>query len=203
MASLEVLPLASRGISNDNGMFLSQVKERDRKRYFRVDDDGKANMTAPAEAATWFRLVSVSLENDVAHPGALGDEIGVATRWQLPGVFAGNPPDALARVQAKIDSADWGYDPRSGDWAGKAIAAALDLDLSDEVQKERCKGMLEAWIAAKALKVLPRTASRLCGEAAQDKAKAETIYENAIARANGLRAAIDALNETKPAGQTR
>jgi hypothetical protein len=134
----------------------AQVKEKDRKRYFRVDDDGKANMTAPAEAATWFRLISVPLENDVAHPGALGDEIGVATSWQLPGVFAGNPPDALARVQAKIDGADWGKDPRSGDWAGKAIAAALDLDLSDEVQKERCKGMLEAWIAAKALKVLPK-----------------------------------------------
>jgi hypothetical protein len=139
MASLEVLPSASRGISNDNGMFLSQVKERDRKRYVRIDDDGKANMTAPAEAATWFRLVSVPLENDVAHPGAMGDEIGVATRWQLPGVFADNPPDALARVQPKIDSADWGYDPRSGAWAGKAIAAALDRDLSDEVQKKRCK----------------------------------------------------------------
>ena len=42
---------------------------------------------------------------------------------------------------------------------------------------------------------------RLCGEAAQDKATAETIYENAIARADGLRAAIEALNETKPVGQ--
>jgi hypothetical protein len=109
---------------------------------FGFDDDGRANMTAPAEAATWFRLVSVPLENDVAHLGALGDEIGVATSWQLPGVFASNPPDALARVQAKIDSADWGYDPRSGDWAGKAIAAALELDLSDEAQKERCKASL-------------------------------------------------------------
>jgi hypothetical protein len=53
---------------------------------------------------------------------------GVATSWQLPGVFAGNPPDALAQVQAKIDSADWGYDPHSGDWAGKAIAAASNPD---------------------------------------------------------------------------
>jgi hypothetical protein len=69
-------------------------------------------------------------------------------------------PDALARVQVKIDSADWGYDQRSGDWAGKAIAAALDLDLSDEVQKERCKGMLEAWIAAKALKCCQNQAQR-------------------------------------------
>jgi hypothetical protein len=48
---------------------------------------------------------------------------------------------------------------------------------------------------------LQSTASRLCGEAAQDKARAETIYENAIARADGLTAAIDALNETKPVGQ--
>jgi hypothetical protein len=162
----------------------AQVREKDRKRYFRVDDDGKANMTAPAEAATWFRLVSVPLyNNNPADPNAYGDEIGVATSWQLPGVFAGTPPDALARVQAKIDGADWGKDPRSGDWAGKAIAAALDLDLSDEVQKERCKGMLEAWIASKALKVLQKPSpttrgrdrdsvvvgNRVEGEAAQDE----------------------------------
>jgi AAA domain len=134
----------------------AQVKEKDRKRYFRVDDDGKANMTAPAEAATWFKLISVQLENDVAHPGAFGDEIGVATSWQLPGVFAGLPPDALETVQTKIDSADWGYDPRSEDWAGKAIAATLDLDLSDEVQKRRVKGLLQARKASGALKVLQK-----------------------------------------------
>ena len=134
----------------------AQVKEKDRKRYFRVDNDGKANMTAPAEAATWFRLVSVPLYNNPADPNAYGDEIGVVTSCQLPGVFASLPSDALARVQAKIDSADWGYDPRSRDWAGKAIAAALDLDLSDEVQKERVKGLLQAWKDSKALKVLQK-----------------------------------------------
>jgi hypothetical protein len=95
----------------------AQVKEKDRKRYFRVDDDGKANMTAPAEAATWFRL-------DVAHPGASGDEIGVATSWQLPGVFAGTTPDALARVQAEIDAGGpWAKDSQAHDWVGHAIAA--------------------------------------------------------------------------------
>ncbi|HXN88906.1 MAG TPA: AAA family ATPase [Methylocella sp.] len=132
----------------------AQVKEKDRKSYFRVDDGGKANMTAPTESATWFRLISVHLYNDPADPNAFGDSIGVVTSWKLPGIFAGNPPDALARIQAKIDSGDWGKDPRSGDWAGKAIAAVLDIDLSDEVQKERCKGMLEAWLQSKALKVL-------------------------------------------------
>jgi len=35
-----------------------------------------------------------------------------------------------------------------------------------------------------ALRDLQATASRLCGQAAQDKATAETIYENAIARAS-------------------
>ena len=63
-------------------------------------------------------------------------------------------------------------------------------------------GIDEEWEAAMtALRDLQATASRLCGEAAQDKATAETIYENAIARADGLRATIEALNETKPVGQ--
>jgi hypothetical protein len=44
-------------------------------------------------------------------------------------------------------------------------------------------GIDEEWEAAMtALRDLQATASRLCGEAAQDKARAETIYENAIAR---------------------
>jgi hypothetical protein len=59
-------------------------------------------------------------------------------------------------------------------------------------------GIDEEWEAAMtALRDLQATASRLCGEAAQDKATAETIYENAIARADGLRAAIEALNCTR------
>jgi hypothetical protein len=32
----------------------------------------------------------------------------------------------------------------------------VQADLSDEVQKERCKSMLEAWIASKALKVVQK-----------------------------------------------
>jgi hypothetical protein len=58
----------------------AQVRESDRKRYFRVDDDGKANMTAPAEAATWFKLVSVPLYNNPADPNDYGDVIGEARR---------------------------------------------------------------------------------------------------------------------------
>jgi hypothetical protein len=132
----------------------AQVKEKDRKRYFRVDDDGKANMTAPAESATWFKLISVPLENDVLLPGAHGDEIGVVTSWQLPGVFAGTPPDALARVQADLDAGGpWAKDSQAGDWAGHAIARVLEIDATEEPGKTRVKALLKAWIASGALKV--------------------------------------------------
>jgi hypothetical protein len=132
----------------------AQVKEKDRKRYFRVDDDGKANMTAPAEAATWFRLISVPLYNNPADPNAYGDEIGVATSWQLPGVFAGTPPDALARVQAEIDAGGpWAKDSQASDWAGHAIARVLEVDATEEPGKTRVKALLKAWIASGALKV--------------------------------------------------
>ena len=132
----------------------AQVKEKDRKRYFRVDDDGKANMTAPAEAVTWFRLVSVPLYNNPADPNAYGDEIGVATSWQLPGVFAGTPPDALERVQAEIDAGGpWAKDSQAHDWVGHAIARVLEVDATEDPGKPRVKALLKAWIASGALKV--------------------------------------------------
>jgi hypothetical protein len=63
-------------------------------------------------------------------------------------------------------------------------------------------GIDKEWEAAMAaLRDLQVTANRLCGEAAQDRAMAETIHENALTRAEGLKAAIDALNKTKPAGE--
>jgi len=90
--------------------------------------------------------------NNPADPNAYGDEIGVATSWQLPGVFAGLSTHDLPRVQAAIESGGpWTRDVQSSDWAGMPIAQTLDLDLADEVAKERVKRMLAAWIAAKAL----------------------------------------------------
>ncbi|HXN89573.1 MAG TPA: hypothetical protein VN890_09530 [Methylocella sp.] len=67
--------------------------------------------------------------------------------------------------------------------------------------------MEEEWEAAMAaLRDLHVTANRLCGEAAQDKAKAdyEIIYENSIARADGLGAEGGLLSEygSKPAAPT-
>jgi hypothetical protein len=74
---------------------------------------------------------------------------------------------------------------RPGEFGFKAITEGPQLKPRSQT------GMMdEEWEAAMtALRDLQATAIRLCGEAAQD------------ARADGLRAAIDARNETKPVGQ--
>jgi hypothetical protein len=68
----------------------AQVQVKDRPRCFRADD-GKQNMTAPAEAATRLKIVWVRFQNN---PGRTDpDSVGVATSWRLPGIFAGTPSD--------------------------------------------------------------------------------------------------------------
>ena len=65
-------------------------------------------------------------------------------------------------------------------------------------------GIDEEWEAAMtALRDLQATASRLCGEAAQDKATAETIYENAVARRLESRHTRAERNKTRRQEDTR
>lgn len=132
----------------------AQVNERNRKRFFRVDGDAKANMQPPAEAATWFQIISITLGN--ADEEGPSDSIGVVTSWKLPGVFAGTSLNTVMVVQTKIASGVWGADIRSADWAGHAIAESLGLDASDKLQKERIKQLLKAWLDSGALKLQNR-----------------------------------------------
>jgi hypothetical protein len=144
----------------------AQVKPKDCKRYFRVDDNAKANMAAPAESATWYKIISVPLFNNPEDSNAFGDSVGVVISWKLPGVFAGVPGNALTLVQDTIEAGGpWARNTQAEDWAGYGIADALDLDASDTVQKERVKRMLDAWIETGALKASrepsPKNKSRM------------------------------------------
>jgi AAA domain len=130
----------------------AQVEPRDRKRYFRVDDDAKANMQPPAESADWFKIVSVPLYNDPDDMNEPGDNIGVVVKWALPGVFAGLTDGDVSRVKDAIAAGDWAKDVQAVDWAGHAVARVLDIDVSEELGKERVKQMLKAWIKGGALK---------------------------------------------------
>jgi len=129
----------------------AQVKPEERKRYFRADS-GKANMTPPAESATWFKLVSINLDNG-PEPGLGGDFVGVVTSWKLPGVFAGVTVRDLPNVQAKIASGTWAKNAAADDWAGQAIAEVLGIDTEETSGLARVKGLLKGWIASGALKV--------------------------------------------------
>jgi hypothetical protein len=63
--------------------------------FFNVSDD-KHNM-APAEAADWFELVSISLNN--ASDTHEADSIGVVTRWEPPKVMDGVGAEHLLLIQ--------------------------------------------------------------------------------------------------------
>jgi hypothetical protein len=125
------------------------VKEKDRRLYFR-SDLGKENMQPPAEAATWFKLVSVLLNNDDA--SGPGDWIGVVTSWKLPGTFDGISTNDLPKVQAAIDEGTWAKNMQASNWVGYAVGKALDINVSDEAGKTRVQRMLKEWMKSGVLK---------------------------------------------------
>jgi len=121
------------------------VDPGDRGFYFRTQND-KANL-APPEAADWFRMNNVDLPN--------GDSVGVACRWEWPDAFEGLETRDLYKVQLAIDGAEWGENVQAQDWAGKAVATALGMDVGKD--KHRIKALLRTWIASKALIVEKRS----------------------------------------------
>lgn len=102
----------------------------DRRQHFR-SDNGKMNLTRPAENADWFRIESVPLGNA---PGGLGDEVGVVTRWVIPeDVHPRVGAEGIRKIQATLSvRGPWREDRRSRveHWAGEAFAGALDLDIT-------------------------------------------------------------------------
>ena len=116
-----------------------------RRSYFRADH-GKANL-APPERATWFRFISIDLENG---PEGLGDNVGVIVPWQMPDPLEDvSPPDVL-RIQQKVAAGQWRENSQSPDWVGHAVAEVLGLDVEPLKTKPaqvrvRIKGMLDRW----------------------------------------------------------
>jgi hypothetical protein len=111
-------------------------------------------MSPPADKADWFKFVSV-LGNGAE---IKGDQIGVVTKWHLPGLFDDMTVSDLFAIQKAIAAGKWRADARSPDWAGNAIAKVLDIDPSEPSNKKRIKAMLATWIETGALKEVERQA---------------------------------------------
>jgi AAA domain len=123
---------------------------RDPWAYFRVDS-GKANL-APAGGATWRRLVDRALDN--GREGVPGDRVGVVVAWQWPDRAGALTDGDIRAVQDVIAGGQWRSNAQAGDWAGRAVAEALDFDASEKMGRARAKEILAALTVAGCLKVV-------------------------------------------------
>ena len=133
-----------------------QAKVDNFRSYFRADN-GKANYAAPASAARWYRIATVTLPNrgpfDDDDDGD-GDSIGVVTSWRFPQPFDNVTPDHMRKVRAMAAEGSYRADPQSPDWIGGAVAEVHDLDVDSD--KARIKALLKAWLAEGVLKAVKR-----------------------------------------------
>jgi AAA domain len=120
--------------------------------YFRAMAD-KVNLAPPAERADWFRLISVDLENG---PPGQSDLVGVVVSWKWPDALDGVSARDLFAIQKRISQGEWRESSQSPEWAGKAVAEVLDLDLSRAPPLGRVKSLLKTWIGSGALEVVER-----------------------------------------------
>lgn len=112
------------------------VPDTDRWRYFSVQDDKHSR--APAEQARWFEIVPVTLAN--------GDNVGVASPWQIPSDVPLYSNDDVRAVQALAASNRLRRDFRATDWIGHAIGRVIGLDSYDRVNRVRLDRIARDWI---------------------------------------------------------
>jgi hypothetical protein len=124
-----------------------------RRVHFRVDN-GKANMSPPADAAEWYRLQSVDLPN--GEDGGLGDSVGVVNRWTWPDAFDGVTVSDLRAVQAAVAAGRCRENSQARDWVGHAVAAVLKLDVTNKAHRAKISSLLKTWIKNGALVSRPK-----------------------------------------------
>lgn len=107
--------------------------------YFRIDN-GKANLSPPADEAAWCRFVSVHLAN--------GDSVGVPVPWAFPDAFEGVTASHLPFVQKAVaEGGPWRKSEKANDWVGYAVAPVLGLDPKrNKGHKHKITTLLAVWI---------------------------------------------------------
>lgn len=116
--------------------------------HFRTFND-KANLAPPSAKSDWFKLTSVYLYN--GPNGMEGDDVGVVTKWELPNLLDGVTGEDFEKVAAVIRSGRWRKDAQAAQWAGKAVAQALKLNLDNKRDRTKVKTLLEFWLGTGAL----------------------------------------------------
>ena len=145
---------AARSARAFNQMQPSQAESwgvENRRLYFRTDD-GKANLSPPADSATWFKMEGVSLGN--GGPVGLGDSVGVVTSWTPPDQTAGLSYADLVKARAAISSGIFKASDQAAAWAGYPIGEALGIDATTAKGKAQIKDAIKMWIRSKQFEVV-------------------------------------------------
>lgn len=141
-----------------NGMTTDEAKKagvENRRSYFRVDN-GKSNMAAPADRATWYKLEGQPLGNGPY--GTDGDSVAVVTTWEWPDLTAGATANDLDKVLRVVRyGGPWRENIQcKNDWIGNAVAIALNLNKEVPADLARIKALLAMWFKSGALVTVKR-----------------------------------------------
>lgn len=121
------------------------LTKEDRFDYFGISY-GKANLTKLSGKTEWRKMVSVPLGNG----GGLmkpQDHAGVVTEWHWPGseeIAAELTEQQLAEIYRLLDNGQYKEGNRAKDWAGKAVAYALGVDVEEEAGRKKAGSVLKA-----------------------------------------------------------
>ena len=142
------------------------IQEGTHRRYFWVGG-ADSSLAAPTEESRWHQLVTVNLGNG-DHEG-----IGAVKRWRPASLMDKVSSDDVRLVQQEIENGGpWRENSQCSNWAGHAVALALDIDLPPpemeggaakkakrKTSKEHTQisKMLRAWLKSGALRIVERT----------------------------------------------
>lgn len=120
------------------------IPETRRRFYFRADN-GKSNMSPPADSASWFENLSVMIPN--GPEGSPGDNVGVTVFWMPPDFAEEVSNRDIEAAQALIaQGGPFRENSQAADWIGYPIAKALFLDVERKGHRNRIKKLVSLWL---------------------------------------------------------
>ena len=134
-------------VSMEEAMKLG-VSESEARGIMRVDD-GKNNLSLPADKATYRRMLGVQLPNE--------EYVGVAVEFKLPDLFDGVKAKHALEVQRLVGAAEENNEPmrknvQAKSWVGVAVADVLKLDMDKKHEKAKVKAIVNKWLETGVLK---------------------------------------------------
>lgn len=123
----------------------------DHWRYFRLFG-GKANYAPQMANSEWYRIESVTIDNNYPLPG---ENLSAVVTWQHPGTKALTPrPSDIEEIKKKLGEGYDREDVRSSAWAGRGVAEVMNLD--HETDRDLIKKLLKKMVKDGLFKPAPR-----------------------------------------------